>query len=321
MKLLILFFFIFSILTSCADNNERSISPQTVKAQGGVDVGNMSSSVPATNAYFELLGNWKSKIEGNLLILENSSFSRIEASKVTLKGLETLNANELEKYLSKSNPERQYKIIKFNGLEGVRAELTNNDQTRISDIYLVSEGKDLIHIVANLNNSGDGFTEGEQIISTIRVKYIGTAYKNSPAITLDLSHQRDDVVYKYSFSQDCWEDLGCKGSMFELKDYNLSVEGNIVELGPEDTIAFDSIHVEGEFLVAPNSKFPISDIYADERGQSILRIKDGFVYLIRVDNGPEAGLIIKLKVTGELAGENTVFRYQKLVAVKPDAKP
>ena len=320
MKFLILIITAF-YLYSCAGDSEKTINPHTVKAQGGVDIGNMSSSVPQTNAYFDLFGKWKAKVEGNLLIMENESLSKIEARKVILDGLDNLNTEELQKKLLEKHPGRTYKPVNYNGLEGLRTEVSSTEQTKVLEYYLISEGKDLIHIVADLNNADDGFTEGEQIINTVRVKFIGVAYKDTEATTINLHHQRDNVKYKYSFSKACFESEICDGSMFELRDYNLSVEGNIVELGPESTIPFDSIKVDGEFLTAPESKFSIADIYADDRGQSSLRIKDGYNYLIRVDNGPENGLILKLNVTGELAGENTEFKYQKLVAVKPESKP
>lgn len=321
MKILILLSTVF-LLFSCAGNSEKTINPQTVQAQGGVDVGNMSSSaVPETNAYFDIFGKWKAKIEGKLLILENESFSKIEARKVTLEGLESLNIEALQNKLKEKHPERTYKQINFNGLEGVRAEISATENTKVSEFYLISEGKDLIHVIANLNSADDGFIEGEKIVSTVRVKFNGVAFKDSPVTTIDLHHQKDNVLYKYSFTKACWESENCNGAMLELRDYNLYVEGNIVELGPEEIIPFDSIKVEGEFLTAPESKFSIADIYADERGQSSLRIKDGFNYLIRVDNGPEEGLILKLKVTGELDGGNLVLTYQKLVAVKQEVKP
>lgn len=319
MKLLNIFLLCF-LISACAGNNDKTISPQTVKAQGGVDIGNMSSSaVPQTNAYFDVLGSWTSKIEGNLLILENASFSKIEASKANLEGLNSLDVEDIKVHLEIKFPNRTYNLININGLKGVRAELTETDSTRTSDIYLISEDKDLIHIVSHLNNSDDGIAEGEQIISTVKVKFKGVAYKSSPVKTIDLSHQEDEKVYRYSLTQDCWESETCTGSIIQIKDYILSVKGNIVELGPEMT--FDAIKVEGEFLVAPNSKFPISDIYADDRGQSVLRMKSEFVYLIRIDEGPEQGLIIKLEVTGELLSQNTKIKFQKLVAVKPESKP
>lgn len=315
--------FITLFIFSCDSGKRKTNDNQNVKAQGGgVDVGNMSSSaVPNTNAYFEFPETWTSKIEGNLLILENASFSKIEASKVILEALSSSDSTALKKYLEEKHPNREYKIINFSGIEGVRAELTNTDQTRMSDIYLISDPNNIIHVVSELNNADDGFIEGEKIISTVRVKYVGAAYKDAPVTEIDLRHQKDHVTYKYSFTKGCWEDEGCGGSMFELQDYILSIKGNIVELGPEDKIPFDSIKVEGEFLTAPESKFSIADIYADERGQSSLRIKDGFNYLIRVDDGPEEGLILKLKVAGELDGENLVMYFQKLVAVKPEIQP
>lgn len=309
------------LLFSCAGNKENTINPQTVKAQGGVDVGNMSSSVPQTNAYFELIGNWKSKIEGNLLILENASFSKIEAQKVNLDGLSSLTTEDLIAHLKVKYPDREYKPIKLNELAGVRAELTNTNQTRSSDIYLIAEGKDLIHVATDLKDTDDGFTEGEKIISTVRVKFKGVAFKNSSAITVNFNHQKENKLYKYSVTHACWSSEVCSGSMIEVKDYSLSVSGNIVELGYENDIPFDSIQVDSEFLIAPNSKFPISDIYADDRGQSSLRMKEGFIYLIRIDDGPEAGLIIKFVFYGDILLENMEFTFQKLVAVKPEAKP
>ena len=321
MKILSILLF-FALLSACAGEKNMPGTSGETKAQGGVDVGNMSSSaVPNTNVYFTFPTNWKYKIENNLLVIENKSFSKIEAAKVELVGLKSLKIEDLEAYVKEKHSDRTYQIIDINGNPGVRAELTNTDQERISDIFLISEAKQIIHIVTNFNSEDEGFDEGEKIISNIKVKYSGFHVTDATVRVAELPDQKENRSYTYSLTSNRWVNEDSTGSTFSLNNNRFHVKGNIVELGEVDDIPFDSIKVEGEFLVAPDSNFPISDIYADDRGQSFLTLKDGFVYLIRIDDGPEEGLIIKMSVTGESLSNDLKLTYQKLVAVKPDAKP
>lgn len=321
--LLVLCFLFFS----CAKESDRTINPKTIQNQGGVDVGNMSSSavsIPLTNASLTVPGNWTAITHDNILTLTNSGSSTIKASRADIIDLVSPSQTALEQYLESQYPERDYKFIEINGLKGVRAEvLASFDETK-SDIYLVSELHDFIHITSDLRTDINGLADGEKIILTVRLKYEGEAVKNSVSHTI--------VVTKnsYSLSGDCEISFDidpssrkkCSGAPLNFSGSSIWLwEGRIVELGTESEIPFDSIKVEGEYLVAPQTKISIADIYSTftPKKQSVeqneLPVKAGHIYLLRTVDWPNEDLIVKIKVEELVEHKSLKITYQKLVTV------
>lgn len=325
-------------LAACAPTKDnKKIDSPRAQSQGGVDVGNMQSAiVPTTSASMSYPSSWSSSSVGEVLEIKNASGSVVEAKKSEISDLSSPNAVSLKQYLKQKYPERDYKIVNFNGFEGVRAELTDTPTNKKSDLYLVSELKDFIHIQSDLKKADDGIAQGDQIILTVRVKYQGVAYENPQVKTVTLEARNSSGNgdrYAYSFLGDCFtytdscNPSGGVGSSYE-GSFRIGTagydHGRIVELGPESQIPFDSIKVDGEYLVAPMSNILISDIYTaftpknPQKDQDDIKLKVGYVYLVRTISWPEEDLITKVKVERLNGDASATLTYQKLVYVKKD---
>lgn len=324
-------------VAACSPKN-GSKDQDPLRAKGGVDVGNMTLAlVPQTNASISFPINWSSDSTSNVLSIKNKSGSSIEVKKSEISDLSSPSATGLQLYLKTKYPNRSYKIVSFNGFEGVRAELIDTSEAKSSDLYVISELKDFIHIQSHLKKSDNGIAEGDDIILSVRVKYQGVPYINAQVKTITLAARAgstSDHRYAYSFWGDCYtySDQACNPSggvavMFE-RSFQIGASGydhgRVVELGPESQIPFDSIRVEGDYLVAPLSNIPISDIYTAftpkdlQKDQDSIELKAGHVYLVRTISWPDEDLITKMyvkKVNGGLSAEIT---YQKLVYVQKD---
>lgn len=327
MKFLILILTFISFY-SCTPKNTSSI-PANAQAQGGVDVGNMTSAaVPQTNALMMYPKTWESEINATELVIKNESLSVIQANRAEISDLTSPNATALKKYLESKYPDRNYEPIEINGLSGVRADIIKTEEEKQSDIYLVSELKDFIHIQSHLKKADSGFENGENIISTVRIKYRGIPVENSQTTTVTLKSRET-----YSFLDECFiaKVRNCHGVGVYFNYSNgtdLLVgtagydHGRIVELGQ---ISLDSILIDGEYLVAPQTKISIADIYTtftpkDQKAElSRLNLKEGYVYLIRTVSWPEEDMIIKVKVESLTPNESVTLTYEKLIYVKPEA--
>lgn len=321
---------------ACSSPNDKKITPPRFK--GGVDVGNMTSAlVPQTNATVSYPNHWSSSSSNNVLLVKNKSGSTIEAKKSEITDLISPTAISLQQYLKSKYPGRDYKIISLNGFEGVRAELVDTAASKSSDLYLVSELKDFIHIQSNLKKDDNGIAEGDNIILTVRVKYQGVPYQNAQVKTVTLEARTSEESryrFAYSFWGDCYtySDQGCNpsGGVAVTYERRFSVgasgydHGRVVELGPESQIPFDSIKVDGEYLVAPLSNTLISDIYTmftpknPQKDQGSIELKEGYVYLVRTISWPEEDLITKMRVEKINGGDVATITYQKLVYVKEE---
>lgn len=328
-KLLSLFAICFLVF-ACAKENDRTINPQTVQAQGGVDVGNMSSSaIPFTNASLTYPGNWTAKTVEKILTLTNISSSTIKASRAEFTDLITSTQLGLKQYLETKYPGRTYEFYEINGLSGVRAEIESSETSKKIDIYLMSELQDLIHIYGDLNKADNGVSDGENIVSTVRVKYQGTPVENAIPKTVTL--YRD--VY-YSFLGECYSTQpGCNDAMvgygMNISKTGLGIgiggfnqRGRIIELGSESEIPFSEIKIEGEYIVSPKSKIPISDVYttftpeAQNVEKRVADLKNDHIYLIRTIKWPTEDLVLKMKVNS-FDGSTVSVAFEKLAAVNP----
>ena len=327
-------------LAACSRDKGITVkNSDTANATGGVDVGNMqSAAVPKTYASISYPSSWTSTASTDVLSIQNRSGSLISAQKSEITDISSPNAVSLQQYLKAKHPDRDYQIINFNGLDGVRADLVSNETEKHSDNYLVSELKDFIHIQSNLKKIDDGIATGEQIILTVRVEYKGAPYPNSQPKTVTMpSYNVQTSDYKkaaYSIHNDCYPyvDSGCRGVSILFANgggTRLDIgtagyqHGRIIELGPESQAPFDSIKVEGKFLVGPLTKVALSDIYTTflpknpQVEQGAADLKEGHVYLVRTVNWPEEDLISKIRVDRVEAGKSLTLTYAKLVYVDP----
>ena len=325
MRLLKIFLLSF-ILSACNADQFKTINPGTIKAQGGVDVGNMSSSeIPGTRAIMTLSPGWGGKLDGETLVLNDTASSTIKAKKTSIHDLTSVTQSSLQIYL-KETTGRDYEKIEMNGMKGVRFNTVNTPELRLSDIYLITELNDLIQIKSELSKSNNGFVEGEKIISTVRLKYKGVAVTNAVSKTVTFSDNIESN--SYSFLGDCYSgEKSCKGVGFfgsgeYLKinrDFSTFGDAHVTILGTEKEIPFDSIHIDGEYLVAPSTEINIADIYASPFAPNQqfyqLKPKVGTVYLIRTINWPSEDLIIKMRIDSI---DPFQFTYEKLITVPQD---
>jgi hypothetical protein len=340
-------------LLACQSNKNGVATPGTSAAPGstpasgpsnrvgGVDVGNLSSGiVPHTNVSMNYAKNsWVGSANDLTLVLRNSSGSTITAKKSELTSLASPSAIGLKGFLESKYPQRSYKVISVNGLQGVRADFVSSKSEKKSDIYLVSELQDFVHVEADLKSSGDGIAAGDLVISTARVKYLGEAVQNAPIKTVTLNaYSRAgmdlDKRAAYSFKGDCYSyvDQGCNGVSIlfgngeksEITVGNAGYQhGRIIDLGDERMAPFASVVVNGEYLIAPEAKIPLADIYTvftpknlqSERDRQALEA--GHVYLIRTLSWPDEDIITKVKVESLVEGRSVTLTYQKLTTVRP----
>lgn len=321
-------------------NGNGQINSVKTQSDGGVDVGNMTMGiVPQTKATLTYPKSWSANTTSSSLSLQDVSGSKIDAQKAELKDLSSPNPTSLQQYLKGKFPTRDYKIVDINGLKGVRADIVSTNTEKQSDIYLVSEVNDFLHIQSSLKKDNDGIIKGDEIISTVRVKYNGEALINSKIGTVTLNaysvNGQTDMKAAYSFKDDCYSyvDSGCRGvsvlfgngggAHFSVGNAGYD-HGRIVDLGPKEEVPFESIKIDGEYLVAPLTKISIADIYTafspkDQHAElDYTDLKEGHVYLIRTISWPEEDMIIKLKVDSLTPDKSVSLTYQKLIYVKPD---
>ncbi len=325
---LIALIFLFSACTPKKD--DPRVNPM---GGGGVDVGNLTAAaIPNTNATVSIMG-WKSNVSGNALIVKNEHGSELEFKRSEITELASPNALSLQMYLNSRFPDRDYKIININGLEGVRADIGKSNSESNSDIFLISEQKDFLHIQSRLSSKESGISEGEKIILTVRVKYLGVPYENSPNKTVVLKSRNNSNTndYAYSLAGDCFYYKGeCTTNNRVVSigyDRYLQIglagydHGRIVELGSETEVPYENIRIEGDYLIGPISKTSISDIYTVFTPKSLKPdngygdLKAGYVYLIRTISWPDEDLVTKVRVD-KLDSDSITLTYQKLAYVK-----
>lgn len=329
------------LVFGCTSKKDETKIDNKAQSQGGVDVGNMTSAmVPQTNASLTYPQSWSASLNSKSLSLQNSGGSKIQAEKAKLIDLVSPNSTSLQQYLKNKYPDRNYTPFEVNGLKGVRADIVNSSTEKQSDIYLVSEVNDFIHIQSSLKKENNGISSGEQIILTARVKYKGEAFANSETKTITLNAystggQQLDKKAAYSFKDDCYSyvDTGCRGVSVIFGNgggAHFSVgaagydHGRIVDLGSEAEIPFESIKIDGEYLIAPLTKISIADIYTaftpkEQHAElDYIDLKEGHIYLIRTIRWPDEDMITKLKVESLTIDKSVTLDYQKMIYVKPE---
>lgn len=306
---------------------------------GGVDVGNMTSaSVPQTNASVTYPGSWMASTAGGVLTLKNKSGSQVTAKKSEITDLTSPTAISLQQYLKAKFPNRTYTLVNINGLEGVRADIEDTAAAKRSDIYLVSELKDFVHVESDLKAADGGITAGDQILLTVRVEYRGLAYpsKGTKTVTLPAYDFKSADYQKaaYSMLGDCYSyvDSGCRGVAILFANgggvgLDLGVggydNGRIIEMGSESQVPFDQIKIDGKYLVAPLARTPLADIYTAftpkdmKPEQDRIELKEGHVYLMRMISWPEEDLVAKVRVDKLTPGKSVTLTYEKLAYVDP----
>ena len=330
-------------LAACSGPRDGALvveKSENAQGGGGVDVGNLTSAaVPNTNASVSFPSSWVAEQSEAVLVLKNTSGSKIQAQKSEITDLVSPTASSLKQYLEAKYPDRRYELITVNGLSGVRAELSQSATEKKSDLFLVSETSDFIHIQSSLKEENKGITTGDEIIASVRVKYRGEAILDSVPKTITLQKYRSDsngnqTPSTYSFNKECYTrfDKSCFGTDvaygYNNKD-SLRIglagydSGRIIDLGSENEIPFDSIKIDKDYLVAPATKISIADIYTaftpkDQHAEKDeANLQKGHVYLIRTISWPSEDVIVKVKVDELVSGTSVTLTYQKLIFVQP----
>lgn len=298
-------------------------------AKGGVDVGNMKTGlIPDTHVVLNFPSTWNAQNRQGSLALANSSGSSVTASLSDIKDIASPSAPGLQAYLNAKFPSRHYDVVSVNGLDGVRADLVDTKLAKTSDVYLISELKDFVHIETHLQANDNGIVQGDLIVLSARVKYQGLAFTNQSPRTIELQSGSD-----YSFKGDCYSNSAQEPVCRDIWGVGAFMRGNSMWLGTAgaDTgrivdlgsIALDSVNVSGDSLVAPTTTVALADIYTmftpknQKPDQDHLELVAGHTYLVRTISWPDEDIVTKMHV--DSIGATIKLSYEKLVYV-PEAQ-
>ncbi|RYZ91487.1 MAG: hypothetical protein EOP04_00020 [Proteobacteria bacterium] len=319
------------LVSACA--GAKAESENTV--DGGVDVGNAHvANVPQTYVSLSYPGTWSTTESTDVLTISNTSGSRIEASRARFSESIPPSLSSVETLMREKYPQRLYKSLIIKGSPAIRADLVDTAEGKESDIYVLTNDDGLIHIHSDLKAIEDGISEGEEVIATVQVKFVGVPYINQKKTTVILG---SPIVGKnrsqYSFYKNCYvgtnECYGAASVAYSAPRWNAELElsikqGRIVELGPDSEVPFDSIRITGSFLEAPSSRVPLADIYTvftpqDPKAErNTATLKEGYVYLIRTVNYPFEDSIAKVRVDKIDYKFAAALTYENLVYVEKE---
>lgn len=343
MKKSLLLLIVSVVFLAACDPKMRSHRPGADKKGGGVDVGNMhgdnpgqggpeilQAKVPGTDVLLSYPETWSLQSRDQELNLKSSSGSTIGASLAEVK-LVNPNQQSLKIHLMAQHPGQEFHDFNSSELPGVAAtDAASGEKT----VWLISPAGQVVKVVAHLESDAK---EGEEILSSARVRYLGEPYKNQVAKSVVLKEyfkaRAADEPGRYSFKGDCFEGPGCTGSVtVNLEFYNEQLllnlndhGGRIVDLGPKTQVPFDSLRVDGDYLVSAKGNTPLADIYtvftAEKPTQSLQKvaIQEGHVYLIRTKDWGREDIVTKLIVDAIEPEHSMAFRYQKLTFVSDEA--
>lgn len=312
-------------ISSCGSNqdSDSNLSPTLLQNEETKTTITISTTgIPNTNAFMTNTDKWTSSVNNNILTFTSNTSSTVTARKSEIKHIASPNQIGLKLYLEELHPERDYQEFEVNGLKGVRANFVNTESKKQADIYLISEIKDFIHITTDLISSEDDYLKGEKIISSVRIKYTGEAVKNSDTKTVVL----DEKSWPFSFNKHCsMRTSECNGNnvwtYFDNFNTEMSVNGVnsiIIELGPDSESRFDSTKTNGEFIETSVERILISSLNSsfNQKGHTKagnrIKIKSGYVYVIRTVNWPNEDVITKFKIDS-IKEDKITITYSKLL--------
>lgn len=302
---------------------------------GGVDVGNMQSvSIPRTSMVVSQPANWNAtSTETSLTLASAGSDAQIEFGPSDL-ALTSPNALGIKAALDARDRGRDHRIVRFNGLEGVRTDSVPGADGRLrSELYIVSEMSDFVRVRLSAGNAR-AKADAERVLGTTRLLYRGAALNQSEH-TVDFDPAWPAL---YSFSRNCLRPTdpncgtGVTASFHSQRSRDGSDElwmrlgnaggesGRIVDLGPEAEVPFAEVRIDGQFLLSRASRTPLADVYVEftPREQNIERreivIQTGRVYLLRTISWPDEDMLVKVRFD-HVAPNRVRMVYQNLAAV------
>lgn len=335
---LILTTLIVSLLLACTAQHDSS-TKETIdlldqngnsKPRGGVDVGpNVNGGqwlvinkkslrpIPGTLLFVSVSFGWKETTLENGLKITHHDGSTITITKASIEGNSTPTAAAVKEYLKVKYPERNYSDIQINGSEGVSAEIAVADGRIETDIYLVSELKDFIHVRMNLQHKGMVLTNGQSVLGTIQIKRAGepVALSVVKQVTLQAGMASKEVPLVFAQTS---------STSLKVRDSKKN-SGYIVEIpSSSEPVKFEQIKASGQGITFGNEKvIPVENIFIVFRShdrtlpRGTLNLKAGGVYIVRTDNWPFQDIVTKLLVESLEPGKSVTLKYQKLLVVNP----
>lgn len=305
------------------------------KAGGGVDVGNMTTYlVPTSEVAMSAGAEWKRTEDKSRLELKTKDNSSITGQVTTLPGVTASTVKAVELYLREKNPSKEIRSVNMNGVPALEVKAAESKTELKSDFYIVEEGKGIVLIQADLK--GDSLQSGKEVLESTRIIYQGKVIpgQSSKTITLDLrTHASPNNRYAYNLKDECspWTEEKCgNGVAFGVSNYNdrLRLEiglggydsGRIVELGPESQVPYDSVRVDGAYLVAKGKNLPLSDIYTLFTPNDLnpmrrdIQPKEGMVYLFRTISWPDEDIVAKVRIDA-ITTNSVTLTYEKLTEI------
>lgn len=308
---------IFLLLSSCNTRSaDLNVPPETIQTNVKIEQSYsiIATAIPNTNAYMTNSQGWKIEIRDQQLIFTSISSSTIKATKANINYAGALHQHGLKKYLESTHLDREYKEFQLNGLKGLKFEITAPKKE--SDIYLISELNDIIHITSLINSDDNA----DKIISTLRLSYLGNPTKDSKAEIATLNNEKSDLKISSGCTKKVYycEDHSATISLnFKTNELSIdTISGHIKELNQIDKPIFESIIVEGENILLPDEKILVSSLSSTFKAKgsklSQFRVAEGKAYLIRFIDLPYVDLIIKLRIE-KIDKDTITITYQKLI--------
>lgn len=336
---LILTAIIVSVLMACTPSKNPApgksidmldIDGNSKPQEGGVDVGPKGKQpyfyviykkslrpIPSTQLLVSVSFGWKEKALSNGLEITHYDGSKITITKASIDESDSAPTVEcLKEYLKGKFPGRSYTDIQINGSAGVSAELTNTDGHLGTDIYLISELKDFVHIQMNLQHKDMVLVDGQTVLGSIQIKRDGETapLSMSKHVTLGAGVASSEVPLEFAQS-----------SPTSLKlVHSKKASSYIVEVtsgnGPKE---FELIKVLGQEISLGNDKMvPVEAIYSlfhssNDRTltRNTINLKVGGVYIVRTENGIFLDTVTKLLVESMDDGKSVTLKYETLLSI------
>ncbi len=336
---LILTAIIVAVLMACTPSKNSTpsksidmldINGNSKPQEGGVDVGPKGKQprfyviykkslrpVPTTQFLVSVSFGWKEKALSNGMEINHYDGSKITITKSSIDGTESApTMASLKVYLKTKYPERNYSDIQINGSIGVSAELANADGRLETDIYLVSELKDFVHVQMKLQHKDMVLVDGQSVLASIQTKRDGETIPLSMSkhVTIRAGIKSAEVPLEFAQS-----------SSTSLKLSHLK-KGNsyIVEVtSAKGSADFELIKAVGqEITLGDGIIVPVEGIYSvlqscNDRTlpRNTINLKVGGVYIVRTENGIFLDTVTKLLVESMDEGKSVTLKYQTLLTV------
>lgn len=304
------------------------------KPRGGVDVGpNVGGKpgfafykkpllpIPGTQLFVSIAIGWKEKSLPDGIEINHSDGSKITITKFSIEGNDTPTPDTVKEYLKVKHPERNYSDIQINGSKGVSAIFADASGHFETDIYLISELKDFIHVRMKLQHKGMVLASGQSVLGSIQLKRAGETVALSVVkhVTLHSGIISSEVPLEFAQSS---------ANSLKISD-SKKKSGYIVEVSSEvgfadGSVTFALIKAIGKGITFGNGKIvPVEGIYILFRSndrtlpRSTINLKVGGVYIVRTDNWPLEDVITKILVESLEPSISVTLKYQTLLAVTP----